>query len=239
MMTSLSVIILCYKAEDFSKIYLNKVLDVLSENQIEDYEVILVGNYIPGLKDKTPEIVKLLSESNEKVTAIAEPKPDFGWLGWDVRMAFDKAKGDFIALIDGDGQMPAEDVAKCYLTSVENDADITMTYRKTRGDGLYRKALSFTYNFCIQILFPFCKVRDLNSKPKVIKKELLNDLNLKSNGWTIDAEIMLQSMKRKIKLIQQPTNFLGQPGGRDSFVGYKAIFEFIIFLLKQRLFGIK
>ena len=238
-MLRLSVIILCYKAENYSKIYLNKVLDVLSENKIVDYEVILVANYIPGLKDKTPEIVKLLSKSNERVFYIAEPKPDFGWLGWDVRMAFDKAKGDFIALIDGDGQMPAEDVAKCYLTSVENDADITMTYRKTRGDGLYRKALSFTYNFCIQILFPFCKVRDLNSKPKVIKKELLNDLNLKSNGWTIDAEIMLQSMKRNIKIIQEPTNFLGQPGGRDSFVGFKAIFEFIIFLLKQRFTGIK
>jgi glycosyltransferase involved in cell wall biosynthesis len=237
-MTSLSVIILCYKAEKFSKIYLNKVLDVLSENRIDNYEIILVGNYIPHSNDKTPEIVKLLSASFPKVMAIAEPKPDFGWLGWDVRMAFGKAKGDFIALIDGDGQMPAEDIAKCYLASVENDADITMTYRKSRGDGLYRKVLSFTYNFCIQILFPFCRAIDLNSKPKVIKKELLKNLNLKSNGWTIDAEIMLQSMKRDIKLIQQPTNFLGQPGGRDSFVGYKAVFEFIIFLIKQRLFGI-
>ena len=43
-MTSLSVIILCYKAEKFSKIYLNKVLDVLSENKIDNYEIILVGN---------------------------------------------------------------------------------------------------------------------------------------------------------------------------------------------------
>jgi glycosyltransferase involved in cell wall biosynthesis len=238
-MPKLSIIILCFKAEEYSKIYLTRVLDILKNNEIDDYEIMLVGNYIPKSNDKTPEIIKSLSESNKNIVAIAEPKPEFGWLGWDVRMAFDKAKGDFIALIDGDGQMPAEDIPKCYFASVENDADITMTYRKTRGDGLYRKALSFTYNLCIQILFPCCKVRDLNSKPKVIKKELLNDLNLKSNGWTIDAEIMLQSMKRKIKLIQQPTNFLGQPGGRDSFVGYKAIFEFIIFLLKQRLFGIK
>ena len=238
MMTSLSVIILCYKAENFSKLYLNKVLDVLSENKIDNYEIILVGNYIPNSNDKTPEIVKFLSDSNPKVMAIAEPKPDFGWLGWDVRMAFSKAKGDFIALIDGDGQMPAEDIAKCYLASLENDADITMTYRKTRGDGLYRKALSFIYNLSIKILFPFCKIKDLNSKPKVFQKEVLKNLNLKSNGWTIDAEIMLQSMKRKFKLIQQPTNFLGQPGGRDSFVGYKAVFEFIIFLIKQRLYGI-
>ena len=50
MMTSLSVIILCYKAENFSKLYLNKVLDALSENKIDNYEIILVGNYIPKFK---------------------------------------------------------------------------------------------------------------------------------------------------------------------------------------------
>ena len=63
--------------------------------------------------------------------AITEPKPQFGWLGWDVRWHL-KARGDFIALIDGDGQMPAEDIAKCYLHSKENNTDITMTYRITR-----------------------------------------------------------------------------------------------------------
>lgn len=238
-MPNLSIVILCYKAEEYTNFYLNKVLDVLTSNKIENYEIILVGNYISGTNDKTPEIVNSLSAFNEKVVAIAEPKPAYGWLGWDVRMAFAKAKGDFIALIDGDGQMPAEDIAKCYLESIENNVDITMTYRITRGDGLYRKTLSFIYNLCINILFPFCKIKDLNSKPKVIKKELLNDLNLKSNGWTIDAEIMLHAMKRKLHIKQIPTKFLGQPGGRDSFVGYKAIFEFLLFLFKIRLFGIK
>ena len=238
-MPNLSVIILCYKAENSSKVYLNKVLDVLSEIKIDNYEIILVGNYIPNSNDKTPEIVKLLSNSNPKIMAIAEPKPEFGWLGWDVRMAFSKAKGDFIALIDGDGQMPADDIAKCYLSSRENDNDITMTYRTTRGDGVYRKVLSFIYNLSVKVLFPFSNIKDLNSKPKVIKREVIHSLNLRSNGWTIDAEIMLQAMKRNHKIKQLPTKFLGQPGGRDSFVGYKAIFEFISFVLKQRLLGIK
>jgi glycosyltransferase involved in cell wall biosynthesis len=238
-MPKLSIIILCFKAEEYSKIYLTRVLDILNNNEIDDYEIMLVGNYIPKSNDKTPEIIKSLSESNKNVVAIAEPKPEFGWLGWDVRMAFSKAKGDFIALIDGDGQMPADDIAKCYLSSTENDNDITMTYRTTRGDGLYRKALSFIYNMSVKVLFPFSNIKDLNSKPKVIKREVIHSLNLRSNGWTIDAEIMLQAMKRNHKIKQLPTKFLGQPGGRDSFVGYKAIFEFISFVLKQRILGIK
>ena len=70
-------------------------------------------------------------------------------------------------------------------------------------------------------------------------KDLIRTFDLRSNGWTIDAEIMLQSFKRNAKIMEIPTQFLGQPGGRKSFVGYKAIFEFLLFLFKQRLFGIK
>ena len=114
-----------------------------------------------------------------------------------------------------------------------------MTYRVKRGDGAYRRNLSRMYNSFVKVLFSNCCVKDLNSKPKVIKKDLINSLDLRSNGWTIDAEIMLQSFKRKAKIIEIPTQFLGQPGGRKSFVGKKAIVDFIIFLLKQRIVGVK
>ena len=81
----------------------------------------------------------------------------------------------------------------------------------------------------------------MHSKPQKEppEKTLINDLKLSSNGWTIDAEIMLQALKRKVSISEIPTCFLGQPGGRKSFVGYKAIIEFVIFIIKQRVFGIK
>ena len=96
-----------------------------------------------------------------------------------------------------------------------------MTYRK-------QEVMDYTELHCPTYIisvdsFPKCKIKDLNSKPKVIKKQLLNNFNLESNSWTIDAEIILQSLKRKVIISQIPTQFLGQPGGRDSFVGYKAI----------------
>jgi glycosyltransferase involved in cell wall biosynthesis len=236
-MSKLSVVILCYRAEKYSEKYLKLVLKSLAEHNVKNYQVILVGNYVKDEQDETPKIIAKLANNYEKVDYLALEKPNYGWLGWDVRTAFSIADGTHIALIDGDGQMPANDIAKCFLSSKKTNADITMTYRKTRGDGLYRKTLSFMYNTTVKMLFPYCEIQDLNSKPKVIKRDLLQSLDLKSNGWTIDAEIMIQAIKRNIKVYQIPTDFIGQPGGRKSFVGYKAILEFIIFLLRFRIRG--
>lgn len=237
-MTELSIILLCYKSEAFVIEYLRDLQNSIKNGLIYDYEIILVGNYVDATSDKTPEIIRSLADKNSNVSALTLQKPSCGWLGWDVRQAFSKANGQYVALIDGDGQMPADDIVRCFKVSKETNADITMTYREIRGDGLYRKLLSFFYNLVMKIFFPNIIIRDINSKPKVIKSSLLKCLDLRSNGWTIDAEIILQAYKRKATIKEIPTQFMGLPGGRKSFVGIKAVFEFIIFMIRQRLFGI-
>ena len=207
----------------------------LKLNQIQNFEIILVGNYIEGQNDITPKVVKDLAYENEQVNYLALPKK--GWLGWDVRKGIQASKGDFIALIDGDGQMPAKDIVRVYNKIRNEDLDLVLTYRKKRGDGLYRFILSNTYNLLTKTLFPGIPFRDMNSKPKIIKRSSLNLLNLSVNNWTIDAEIMLQSWQNKLKIQEIATDFHGQPGGRKSFVVKSSIFQFIFFLLRFRIRG--
>lgn len=204
-------------------------------NSITDYEIILVANYVQGQVDNTPNIVKLLAFTTEQVNYLALPKK--GWLGWDVRKGIEASVGDFIALIDGDGQMPAKDIIRVYDKIKNEDLDLVLTYREKRGDGLYRFILSNTYNLFTKFLFPGIPFRDMNSKPKIIKRSSYNLLNLSVDNWTIDAEIMLQSWQRKFKIKEIPTDFHGQPGGRKSFVGKSSIFQFIFFLLRFRIKG--
>lgn len=207
----------------------------LKLNQIQNFEIILVGNYIEGQNDITPKVVKDLAYENEQVNYLALPKK--GWLGWDVRKGIQASKGDFIALIDGDGQMPAKDIVRVYNKIRNENLDLVLTYRRKRGDGLYRFILSNTYNLLTKTLFPGIPFRDMNSKPKIIKRSSLNLLNLSVNNWTIDAEIMLQSWQNKLKIQEIATDFHGQPGGRKSFVGKSSIFQFIFFLLRFRIRG--
>jgi glycosyltransferase involved in cell wall biosynthesis len=210
-------------------------LTQLKLNQIQNFEIILVGNYIEGQNDITPKVVKDLAYENEQVNYLALPKK--GWLGWDVRKGIQASKGDFIALIDGDGQMPAKDIVRVYNKIRNENLDLVLTYRRKRGDGLYRFILSNTYNLLTKTLFPGIPFRDMNSKPKIIKRSSLNLLNLSVNNWTIDAEIMLQSWQNKLKIQEIATDFHGQPGGRKSFVGKSSIFQFIFFLLRFRIRG--
>ena len=226
---------MCYRSGNYAKVYLDRVLKQLKLNQIENFEIILVGNYIEGQNDITPTIVKDLAEKNEQVNCLALPKK--GWLGWDVRKGIQASKGEFIALIDGDGQMPAKDIIRVYEKIRNEDLDLVLTYRKKRGDGLYRFILSNTYNLITKVLFPGIPFRDMNSKPKIIKRSSLNLLNLSVDNWTIDAEIMLQSWQKKLKIKEIATDFHGQPGGRKSFVGKSSIFQFILFLLRFRIRG--
>jgi len=233
----LYIIVLCYKSGIFAESYLSLIIDELKKKKISDYEILLVGNYEKGSHDPTPNIVKKLADRFDQVSSLALPKK--GWLGWDVRKAFEIAHGNYIALIDGDGQMPANDIPRAFEMMKSNSYDLVMTYRVTRGDGLYRFMLSISYNLAVRLMFPRVSVKDLNSKPKIVRKSLLDSMDLESNGWTIDAEIMLQAYKRKARIHEIPTKFHGQVEGRQSFVGYKAIFEFILFLMKQRFWGVK
>jgi glycosyltransferase involved in cell wall biosynthesis len=231
----LSIVVLCYKSGSEVKDFIYRIILDLRTNEFSDYEIILVGNYIPGSNDITPEIVKSLSANSKKILYIAEPKPPGGMMGWDLRSGMDKARGKYILVIDGDGQMPVQDIFKVYHKIKSENLDLVKTYRLKRGDNNWRKILSWCYNTIMNILFPGISSNDINSKPKVIKREKYLLLNLSDNGWCVDAEIMLKARKLDLKIGEMPTVFLGLQGKRRSFVRLPAIYEFIKFLTLYRI----
>ena len=48
-------------------------------------------------------------------------------------------------------------------------------------------------------MFPGINAWDINSKPKIITRALYQKMNLESNGWFIDAKIMI--IARRLKLV--------------------------------------
>jgi glycosyltransferase involved in cell wall biosynthesis len=231
----LSIVVLCYKSGEGARDFTDKIIRAMQADMIDDYEIVLVGNYHEGENDITPAVLKNLSESNGKVRFIALPKPSGGMMGWDMRTGLNMAKGNYISIIDGDGQMPVEDIVRVYQKIKNEDFDLVKTYRITRGDSKWRKTLSFNYNLFFNFLFPGLGVRDINSKPKIIKREKYSMMNLSNDGWCIDAEIMIRARKLRLKIGELPTNFFKLGEERKSFVKMPAIFEFIIFLISYRL----
>lgn len=228
-----SIVILCYKEGNSVRQFVKRTIDIIEDNNIFNYELVLVGNYHEGSSDLTPKVVAELASQNSKISYVAKPKQ--GMMGWDMRSGLSQARGNYIAVIDGDGQMPVEDLVKVYRKIKAEKLDLVKTYRIERGDSQWRKFLNASYNLVFSILFPGMDSRDINSKPKIITKEVYQKLNLESNDWFIDAEIMIQARRLNLKIGEIPTSFSVLDSSRKSFVKSSAIFEFIKNLIIYRI----
>ena len=229
---SLSLVILCYRSGEFARTFTERTVEALAAAGIDSYELILVGNYVEGSEDPTPAVVEGLAEEDPRVRCSARPKE--GWMGWDMRSGLELARGDFIGVIDGDGQMPVDDVPVLYDLIRKQGSGLVKTYRITRGDSASRRLISGVFNRLFRLLFPGVVSKDINSKPKLMTREFYDRTELLSDDWFIDAEIVLEARRQGVEIQEIPTHFVGLTG-RRSFIGPKAVLEFVWNLLRYRV----
>jgi len=139
----LSIVVLCYRSEDKIITFIEDLKTQLNKNNIK-YELVLVANYFLNSDDKTPEIVKKLAKDDDKIISITLQKR--GMMGRDAIRGLKKCSGHAIALIDGDGQMPAKDIIRIYNIFMSGEFDFVKTFRIKRGDGLFRFIQSKIFN---------------------------------------------------------------------------------------------
>ena len=228
----LSIIVLCYRSSNSVREFVPRTIKALTKDKIKNFELILVANYHKNSNDNTPKIVADLASNDRRIKYIAKQKK--GMMGWDMKSGLSIATGKYLLVIDGDGQMPTEDIGRVYKKIKREKLDIVKTYRIERGDSLWRKIISNVFNIMFALFFPGLHVRDINSKPKIISRLAYKKLRLSSDDWFIDAEIMIQARRHNLKIGEIPTIFLGLTG-RRSFIKLTTIIEFIINLIKFRL----
>ena len=233
----LSVVVLCYHAEDFVPMFVLQIQTALEQRGLS-YELVLVANYDPNERprDRTPIVVTEtvamgLMRRHPTLKAVIRPKE--GMMGWDMHTGLQAATGQTVAVIDGDGQMPVRDILTVYDTLRQGGYDLVVTYRQRRYDGWIRLVTSRTYNRLLRWLFPAVRVRDANSKPKIITRQALAALTLECSGWFADAELVLQAAYRGLRIGEVPTVFYSNER-RRSFVRPAAIAEFIGEMLRYR-----
>jgi len=230
MRSEISVVVLCYRSGEKIRGFVDRAVKLLN-SAIPSWEIILVGNYVENTDDVTPVVVKDIASKNQNIKAVAYAKK--GMMGWDARTGFEKATGKYICLIDGDEQVPPEDIARVYKKITDEGLDFVTTYRSIRHDGSVRKCISVAYNLLFRVLFPGINFRDVNSKPKIFKKDAYDKMHLTSDDWFLDAEMVIKAKRLKLKAGEVRTEFY-KCEHRKSFVKFSAILEFIKNLLIAR-----
>jgi glycosyltransferase involved in cell wall biosynthesis len=227
-----SIAVLGYRAGEAIVPFVEQLHSAMSLYQF-GWELVIVANYWPGDDDRTPEISKQLAERLDNVRFIAEPKQ--GAMGWDMKAGLDACTGRWVGVIDGDGQFPAEAILSSFAKIRNEDLDLVKTYRVRRGDGILRRCLSWTYNATFKVFFPeMRRFRDANSKPKIISREAYSKMDLRSDDWFIDAEIMLRAVDLDLAVGEIPVEFSALDD-RKSFVRPRAIFAFVGALVRERV----
>ena len=227
----ISVVVLAYRSAETITDFVESLMESLEKENL-DWEIVLVGNYFEGKGDETPEVINKIAAPEARIKVVAKIKK--GMMGWDMKTGLQATTGNAIAVIDGDGQMPSEDVVRVYNIMKENGLDFAKTYRTKRNDGSYRKLISVVYNFLFKMMFPGIKAWDMNSKPKVMTRDFYEKLKLESNGWFIDAEIMIWARRLGVKIGEIETVFHSMDS-RPSFVKPLSILEFLCNLLIYRI----
>ncbi len=136
-----------------------------------------------------------------------------------LRYAFKRIKADFYAIVDGDDTYFAEDIHKLLVPVISGNYDMSIG---TRMKSFVKEEKAFLHEFgnillsMIVRLFIRKKVKDLCSGYRVMKKQLINSLNLESEGFEIETELTVKALKKGFKIIEVPIHYKERPKGSKS-----------------------
>jgi glycosyltransferase involved in cell wall biosynthesis len=227
----LSAIVLCYRAGDDILRVIEPLHAELRDSGIS-FELVLVANYDSNGDDPTPQVVADFAGQHDGVVTVIGPKQ--GRMGWDMRSGLEAARGDYLLVMDGDAQNPSTDLLRMYREMKRLGADVIKGRRIARFDGPWRRFVSRGYNLLFRLLFRTRGIWDINGKPKGLTRAAYDRLDLHSDDWFIDAEIVLGARRQGLDIAELPVVF-NRNEERQSFVRPGAIWEFLRNMARYRL----
>jgi len=207
------------------KDYIRKTIDGC-ENVLKDiancYEIIIVddastdgsGGIVDELARKNPHIRVAHQRVNRK-------------LGGTLRTGFGLAGEELILYSDSDMPFAFDDIKRAIDFMRQEGADLVAVYRLNRAvEGVRRYIYSVLYNGFIKLVFGL-RVRDVNFSFKLIKKSLLDGIDLCSEGSFIDAELLIRAKRKGAKIVQFGTKYYPRTRGVSRLSGPAIIIKIL------------
>ncbi|HWP93494.1 MAG TPA: glycosyltransferase family 2 protein [Thermodesulfobacteriota bacterium] len=173
----------------------------------DDFEIIVVDDDSP---DKTWELVEDLSKKNPYLRVIRRFEEK--GLAKSVVQGWEEARGEILGVMDGDLQHPPEVLPALISSILDTDADIAVASRNVTGGGvsdwsLVRRFISWGGACIATFMLPgiLKMVRDPMSGYFLIKRSVVQSVNLKPEGYKILLEVLAKGEYQTI--IEVPYTF--------------------------------
>ncbi len=176
---------------------------VISGFKSEGFENIFVmdGNS----KDSTREIAK-------RAGARVEIQRGRG-KGAAVKQAFELIEDEIIVIVDGDGTYSPSEVRKLLDPIVKGEAEHVIGNRFAYG-GAFAK-LHRVGNWVLNKIFGFgygIRLNDILSGYRALTRDAVKKMNLEMEGFEIEAEMAIESVKKGIKIKEVPIRYEKRKG---------------------------
>jgi len=193
----------------------------------DDYEIIIVDD---ASTDDSPRLAARMAEENPRIRIITHAKNQK--LGATLRSGFAAAGKELVFYMDADIPFDPDVLGKAIRALQVTGADMIAAYRHDRTmEGAKRAVYTLIYNWLIGVLFGWPH-RDINFSFKLMKREVLEAIELKSEGSLIDAELVVKAKNKGFAIQQMGTDYFPRIRGTSNLASVGVILKIIRELIK-------
>lgn len=225
-MPTLSVIVPVYNEVGTIKQILEKI-----EAVNIDKEIIVVDD---SSSDGTDKVLRGIKLSNLKVIHHSSNRGK----GAAFLTGLANASGEFIIVQDADLEYDPNDYLLLMEEIKKSNVGLVLGARFTaghHGDLIPRLGNRFVTGL-LNILFNV-KINDILTCYKLLRRETALQLNLKSQGFCIDTEVIIKIIKKKLSIREVPVSYTPRSYSQGKKIRAKDGAAYIFNILKYRLTG--
>jgi glycosyltransferase involved in cell wall biosynthesis len=192
------------------------------EKYTDDYEIIIVDD---ASTDASPRIVARMTAENPRIRVLTHPHNRK--LGGTLRTGFSAATKDLVFYMDADIPFDPDVLGRAMRAMKITGADMIAAYRHDRTmEGFKRGVYTLVYNWLIGALFGWPH-RDINFSFKLMKREVLEAIELKSEGSLIDAELVVKAKNRGYSIQQIGTDYYPRLRGESHLASFGVVLKIL------------
>lgn len=176
-----------------------------------EYEILIVDD---ASTDRSPEMVRRRAAADPRIRLLQHEINRK--LGATLRTGYAAATKDLVLYMDADLPFDPHDMIRAIRALEVTRADVIAGYRLDRtAEGFRRTVYSYFYNTLIGLLFGWPH-RDINFSFKLMRREVLEAIELRSEGSLIDAELIVKAKNLGFVIQQLGLDYFPRTRGRST-----------------------
>jgi len=209
---------------------------LIEAGEIARCEVLIIND---ASTDATGKIADEMAAADERISVVHHEINRK--LGGTLKTGFENAKGEIVLYTDADLPFDMAEVSKAVRLLRIYEADVVSAYRFDRtGEGVRRLVYSYVYNHLIQTMFGL-RLRDMNFAFKLMRRTLLDNVELQSEGSFIDVELLARAQKLGFSIVQFGVDYFPRTRGISTLSSNSVIFKILreMYELRSELQSLK